>query len=791
MTRKKLSINIEKNNLRTPVGGVHNEAQGVLKTWITGKESENDQVLINKVMLAADLNAGSDLKAEDILRVKQIGRGQHGKVYMGLHKASLKLLALKEVGVTPINTHLCMKELEFLHHSCMVGLEEENGDFLPSFYGSYSDRAAQKIVIVLELLNGGSVSRTVKTGNGVLSEPLLLQAAFCCLTSLKKMHAEGFVHRDVKPDNILINHLLEFKLSDFGLTHKMEKLGEKEKKGPNQVKGSVLYLAPELLQRDAHGCRLGDDSVMNKRDIWSLGMSLMTLALGRHPFFILDPILERIPALCLQQILEEPSPRLCTSGSPVTDSSFALKAGDQVSWLDGNLHSTWSPDFASLLAQMLQKNPKLRPSAQDLLDLDVFDRFKPKGKGKGLADFHNLRALLEKDAERCYPKGIFYGHEEIPAITEAIFDSLEEEKEHFEREQFLHSASMILLRDYENSLQKTRVAPHLRRGETAPNLGPSTNQQFSIQEPLTRLSGLGRTKLSSAKRSNLSEDLHRAVGGNPIKGENNIKEVKRRMSNMLGSNLVPGFVKPSPQTKKLVGFHSKQVSGSPGKEVFWTGRAAPRKNFGSPDRKTSRMSSFADSSFSSVSLGRSTMSSSSSLSSFLKSPVRVRAFSPGDSILGSLCAVDKAKGQNFQPLQPRTSSNLRKARRIRFARDEKEKKKKHGPRAKSLERERHSRKASFGNNSYIELLDFNSSKLTMMKEKSDSGSDLSTSTSESQSHDEENNRSPANKINFGSRNTFIRKGDHTIRIDSLGLENIESMLGHDAAVAFTSKLRFK
>lgn len=141
--------------------------------------------------------------------------------------------------------------------------------------------------------------------------------------------AHRIMHRDIKPSNILVNSKGEIKLCDFGVS------SELEGSVAETFVGTGTYMAPERIQGAAYTV---------KSDVWSVGLTLMELAIGKFPFHsdsadehdgpqgILD---------LLQQIVLEPSPRL-----PQSD-AFPQIMDD-------------------MIAKCLLKDPKERPTPQQL-----------------------------------------------------------------------------------------------------------------------------------------------------------------------------------------------------------------------------------------------------------------------------------------------------------------------------------------------------------------------------------------------------------------------------------------
>src|SRR5215471_12467907 len=133
--------------------------------------------------------------------------------------------------------------------------------------------------IAAEFVEGDNLRILMKRGRMTLQK--ILDIAIQTASALTAAHAAGIVHRDVKPENIMVRPDGYLKLVDFGIAKLIERrLGNKNaatlsETENNAVLGTVSYMSPEQI-------RAG--SVDARTDIWSFGVMLYELLTGRLPF---------------------------------------------------------------------------------------------------------------------------------------------------------------------------------------------------------------------------------------------------------------------------------------------------------------------------------------------------------------------------------------------------------------------------------------------------------------------------------------------------------------------------
>ena len=92
------------------------------------------------------------------------------------------------------------------------------------------------------------------------------------INAMKYLHSHRIIHRDLKLGNLFLNDKMEIKLGDFGLATKLEFDGERKR----TICGTPNYIAPEVLE--------GKGGHSYEVDIWSLGVIIYTLLVGKPPF---------------------------------------------------------------------------------------------------------------------------------------------------------------------------------------------------------------------------------------------------------------------------------------------------------------------------------------------------------------------------------------------------------------------------------------------------------------------------------------------------------------------------
>ncbi|PHH67886.1 hypothetical protein CDD82_1031 [Ophiocordyceps australis] len=209
-----------------------------------------------------------------------IGQGSFGSVYLALHAVTGELLAVKQVespapGANSQSDARKKSMIEALKREISLLRDLRHANIV-QYLGCSS--SADKLNIFLEYVPGGSV-QTMLNSYGALPEPLVRSFVRQILTGLSYLHNRDIIHRDIKGANILVDNKGTIKISDFGISKKLEASnilsGANNNRHRPSLQGSVFWMAPEVVKQTSY---------TRKADIWSLGCLVVEMMTGNHPF---------------------------------------------------------------------------------------------------------------------------------------------------------------------------------------------------------------------------------------------------------------------------------------------------------------------------------------------------------------------------------------------------------------------------------------------------------------------------------------------------------------------------
>jgi hypothetical protein len=236
---------------------------------------------------------------DDYTITRELGRGGCGAVYLATPKAggdpvAVKLM-LSRAQAEPRAIEQFKREMQVI-----AGLQHPN---IVRFLDSGSDQGT--FFFVMEFCDGGSLADAAMARGGTLPPDELMPWALQALAGLAAAHQEGFVHRDLKPHNILL-HRHRAKISDFGLAKNFQKAGLSGMSITGRYAGTPYFMPPEQIVNFKY--------VKPVSDVWSFAATLYHLLSGKFPYrfdpkrdpidIILNetpvPIRDRMPGLTRQ-----------------------------------------------------------------------------------------------------------------------------------------------------------------------------------------------------------------------------------------------------------------------------------------------------------------------------------------------------------------------------------------------------------------------------------------------------------------------------------------------------------
>ena len=206
-------------------------------------------------------------KVLDNYRILQnIGRGGMGFVFKALNIKLNKIVAIKMIAPALAMNDNFMRRFED-EAKALAKLENPN---IVRIYDLRSD--SDYAYIVMEYVEGITLGRLIKE-KGPIPWPHALKVFKQMLDAIEHAHKEGIIHRDIKPNNVLINRQGLVKITDFGLAKNQAEFGITQSATTG---GTLFYMSPEQVR----GLAYTDE----RSDIYALGFTFYEMLAGKTPF---------------------------------------------------------------------------------------------------------------------------------------------------------------------------------------------------------------------------------------------------------------------------------------------------------------------------------------------------------------------------------------------------------------------------------------------------------------------------------------------------------------------------
>lgn len=258
--------------------------------------------------------------------VRTVGKGSFGQAFLVFHKEKGEYYVVKHVNMA----NMTSRQRKDAHNEISV-LQQLNHPNIVRYVECFEEHP--HLYIVMEYADGGDlfthlhkIQRAAgafrkQTSTSLLTEAQVISLFVQTTMAVKYMHSRRLLHRDIKSQNVFLTRDHVVKLGDFGITTVLQNTVAMA----STMCGTPCYFSPELCQGKSYN---------NKSDVWALGVLLYELCAGRLPF---------------------------------ESTTMKVLMREIVSKHPSRIPARFSDDLWKLIQSMLQKDPKERPDAGQLL----------------------------------------------------------------------------------------------------------------------------------------------------------------------------------------------------------------------------------------------------------------------------------------------------------------------------------------------------------------------------------------------------------------------------------------
>eukprot|EP01135_Chromosphaera_perkinsii_P005683 Nk52_evm15s358 gene=Nk52_evmTU15s358 len=255
---------------------------------------------------------------DNYAKVRSVGKGTYGEVYLVKHKVEKHYYVIKRMGLK--NASRKERKAAQLEVQLLSTLQHPN---IITYKESFMDRGGA-MYIVMSYCEMGDMYHYLQQRRGkLLGEEQVVEWCIQIALALQYMHKRKILHRDLKTQNIFLTKRNYVKLGDFGIARVLDSTVDMA----TTLIGTPYYMSPELFSNRPYN---------HKSDIWSLGCCLVEMCTLKHAFDAKD--MNQL----VFQILRGKCPPL---------------------------PGQYSSDLASLAKNLMDQDPDNRPTVDEILQL--------------------------------------------------------------------------------------------------------------------------------------------------------------------------------------------------------------------------------------------------------------------------------------------------------------------------------------------------------------------------------------------------------------------------------------
>ena len=294
---------------------------------------------LNIIIIESDIEEENlKLSSQTYQKIKSLGKGSYGQVFLVKSIQTQKEYALKETIITKkkeVFLYFTMNEINIL--------SKLNNPFIISLKCAFKtqlDNDIEKLGIIMEYVDNGDLNKLLidyKYEEIYFEEKRILNWLFQVCLALIYLQKNDVIHRDIKPSNIFLMADDSIKLGDFGISKKVSLSSD-----ITFFIGTPRYTSPEIIYKKYFSF---------KTDIWSLGVTFLELISLRAPFLGYET----------EEIYENILKRNINSNI----------LNKEKNGFNNYITKRYSKNLLDLVKEMISMNPDDRPNAKDILNRDI------------------------------------------------------------------------------------------------------------------------------------------------------------------------------------------------------------------------------------------------------------------------------------------------------------------------------------------------------------------------------------------------------------------------------------